>query len=83
LASDWSRAQLHHTDPSVPLAESLGALRDLKTQGKIQHVGLCNVDAAQIRRKIGRISMPRFRGSRSQRRGFSPPSGKRDMSHVA
>jgi aryl-alcohol dehydrogenase-like predicted oxidoreductase len=41
--------QLHYTDRNVPLAESLGALMDLRTQGKIQHIGLCNVDAAQLR----------------------------------
>jgi aryl-alcohol dehydrogenase-like predicted oxidoreductase len=42
--------QLHRTDPSVPLAESLGALVDLKREGKIAHIGLSNVDAADLRR---------------------------------
>ena len=49
--------QLHYPDRNVPLAESLGALVDLRTQGKIQHIGLCNVDAAQLReaRRIAAI----------------------------
>jgi pyridoxine 4-dehydrogenase len=41
--------QLHRPDPNVPLAESLGALVRLKEQGKIRHIGLCNVNEAQIR----------------------------------
>ena len=40
--------QLHRIDPKVPLAESLGALKDLQKQGKIQHVGLSEVTAAEI-----------------------------------
>jgi aryl-alcohol dehydrogenase-like predicted oxidoreductase len=41
--------QLHRTDPCVPLAESLGALVELKREGKIQHIGLSNTDGAQFR----------------------------------
>ena len=40
--------QLHRIDPKVPVAESLGALKDLQKQGKIRHVGLSEVTAAQI-----------------------------------
>jgi aryl-alcohol dehydrogenase-like predicted oxidoreductase len=35
--------QLHAVDPSVPLAESLGALAELRAEGKIAEVGLSNV----------------------------------------
>jgi aryl-alcohol dehydrogenase-like predicted oxidoreductase len=35
--------QLHHPDPAVPLAESVGALLDLRDEGKIKHIGLSNV----------------------------------------
>jgi aryl-alcohol dehydrogenase-like predicted oxidoreductase len=32
--------QLHRIDPLVPLQDQLGALADLKAQGKIRHIGL-------------------------------------------
>lgn len=41
--------QLHAPDPAVPFAESVGALADLRREGKIRHVGLSNVDVPQIR----------------------------------
>ncbi|HZG35075.1 MAG TPA: aldo/keto reductase [Gaiellaceae bacterium] len=40
--------QLHRPDPAVPLAESAGALRDLRDEGKIRLVGLSNVDVPQL-----------------------------------
>jgi aryl-alcohol dehydrogenase-like predicted oxidoreductase len=40
--------QLHRVDPNVPLADSMGALAQLRTQGKIRHVGVSNFDAAQL-----------------------------------
>jgi aryl-alcohol dehydrogenase-like predicted oxidoreductase len=40
--------QLHRPDPDVPFAESVGALRDLRDQGKIRFVGLSNVTVAQL-----------------------------------
>ena len=40
--------QLHSPDPRVPLAESVGALADLQTEGKIRWVGLSNVSVPQI-----------------------------------
>jgi len=42
--------QLHAPDPRVPLEESVGALERLREEGKIRLLGLCNVDAAQLRR---------------------------------
>jgi pyridoxine 4-dehydrogenase len=42
--------QLHSVDPSVPLDESVGALAELREEGKIRHVGLSNVDARQLAR---------------------------------
>ena len=41
--------QLHRPDPRVPLAESLGALVQLKDEGKIRHIGVSNVSVAQLR----------------------------------
>ncbi len=39
---------LHHVDPAVPLAESVGALADLRREGKIAALGLSNVTLAQL-----------------------------------
>ena len=41
--------QFHRPDPAVPLAESLGMLVQLKDEGKIRHIGVSNVSAAQLR----------------------------------
>jgi pyridoxine 4-dehydrogenase len=41
--------QLHRPDPSVPLEESVGALVQLREQGKIRHIGLSNVNEEQLR----------------------------------
>jgi pyridoxine 4-dehydrogenase len=35
--------QLHNIDPNVPLEESLGALAELRAEGKIRHIGVSNV----------------------------------------
>lgn len=40
--------QLHTVDPTVPFEESVGALAELRTEGKIRHVGLSNVRVDQI-----------------------------------
>ena len=40
--------QLHRIDPKTPIAESLGAIKDLQTAGKIKHVGLSEVTVAEI-----------------------------------
>lgn len=40
--------QLHAPDPGVPFADSLGALIDLKREGKIQHIGISNVTNEQV-----------------------------------
>jgi len=41
--------QLHHPDPTVPWAESVGAIRELLDEGKIRMAGISNADSAQIR----------------------------------
>lgn len=42
--------QLHRIDPTVPVEETLGALKNLQTQGKIRHIGLSEVTPEQIER---------------------------------
>jgi pyridoxine 4-dehydrogenase len=41
--------QFHRPDPRVPYAESIGALVELKEQGKIRHIGVSNVSEEQLR----------------------------------
>ncbi len=40
--------QLHSPDPEVPFEETVGALAELRSEGKIRHVGLSNVSAEQL-----------------------------------
>jgi aryl-alcohol dehydrogenase-like predicted oxidoreductase len=40
--------QLHRIDPKVPADEQFGLLKDLQKEGKVAHVGLSEVDVAQI-----------------------------------
>ncbi len=40
--------QLHRPDPNVPFADSVGALKELRDEGKIRHVALSNVSVAQL-----------------------------------
>jgi pyridoxine 4-dehydrogenase len=42
--------QLHAVDPAVPIEESIGALSELRREGKIRNVGVCNVDSEQLSR---------------------------------
>jgi pyridoxine 4-dehydrogenase len=42
--------QFHRVDPKVPLEESVGALAELKDQGKIRHLALSNVNEEQLRK---------------------------------
>lgn len=48
---------LHWPDPHVPLAESVGALAELRDQGLVKYVGLCNVilDQLRVARAVTRI----------------------------
>ncbi len=40
--------QLHAPDPEVPYEDSVGALKELKDEGKIRHVGVSNVSVEQL-----------------------------------
>jgi pyridoxine 4-dehydrogenase len=40
--------QFHRPDPKVPFEDSVGALVELKNQGKIRHLGLSNVTEGQL-----------------------------------
>ena len=42
--------QLHQPDPTVPIAETLGALDDLVRVGKVREIGCSNFSAEQLRK---------------------------------
>src|SRR6476620_3252219 len=44
--------QLHTVDPRVPLEDSVGALADLRDEGKIARVALSNVDSVELERAL-------------------------------
>lgn len=41
--------QLHFPDDSTPLAETIGAMQELVTQGKVREIGCSNLSAVQLR----------------------------------
>jgi aryl-alcohol dehydrogenase-like predicted oxidoreductase len=41
---------LHRLDPAVPIEDSVGAMADLVTAGKVRHLGLSEVSATTLRR---------------------------------
>ena len=68
--------QHHRPDPTVPYAETIGALADLLDEGKIRMAGISNADTAQIQTAQdvlgGRLASvqneysPRFRSSQPE-----------------
>lgn len=43
---------LHRVDPTVPIEESVGAMAELVTAGKVRHLGLSETSAATLRRAV-------------------------------
>jgi aryl-alcohol dehydrogenase-like predicted oxidoreductase len=42
--------QLHSPDPRVPWEDSVGAMRELRDEGKVRHVGISNVSVDELER---------------------------------
>jgi pyridoxine 4-dehydrogenase len=42
--------QLHAVDPKVPIEDSIAALAELRDEGKIRHVAVCNVSVEELDR---------------------------------
>jgi aryl-alcohol dehydrogenase-like predicted oxidoreductase len=40
--------QLHRIDPEVPLADQLGAFKELQEQGKVRHIGVSEVSVEEL-----------------------------------
>lgn len=45
--------QLHRIDPDVPLADQVGALKELQDAGKIRHIGLSEVSVDDVKQARG------------------------------
>jgi aryl-alcohol dehydrogenase-like predicted oxidoreductase len=62
--------QLHRPDPAVPFEESVGALVELRDEGKIRHIGLSNVRVGQLRaaRKLTAVASVQNRYNTEDRR---------------
>jgi aryl-alcohol dehydrogenase-like predicted oxidoreductase len=60
--------QFHRPDPNVPVADSVGAIRDLLDAGKIRYAGVSNFNPAEIR-QANEILGGRLAGVQNQ---FSP-----------
>lgn len=48
--------QLHQPDPNTPIADTLGALEELKRAGKVREIGCSNFTAEQIREAGGKFA---------------------------
>src|SRR5437899_9603491 len=42
--------QLHRIDPKVPMEDSIGALKEIQSAGKIRHIGLSELSPEQVER---------------------------------
>jgi aryl-alcohol dehydrogenase-like predicted oxidoreductase len=61
LGTDWiDLYQLHEPDPSVPIADTLGALDELVRAGKVREIGCSNFSAAQLRQAEEAAAGARF-----------------------
>ncbi|QIP87907.1 aldo/keto reductase [Streptomyces sp. Tu 2975] len=49
--------QLHRIDPETPLADQVGTLRDLRTEGKIGRIGLSEVTVAELEQARGIVDI--------------------------
>ncbi|MGX9522520.1 aldo/keto reductase [Vibrio mediterranei] len=54
--------QVHWPDPNTPIAETADALAELKTQGKIRHVGVSNYSLDMTREMMEGVEVATFQG---------------------
>jgi len=49
--------QIHWPDPEIPVEESWGAMAELQDEGKVRYIGVCNYDAALLKKcnKIAQV----------------------------
>ena len=49
--------QLHRIDPQVPLADQLGAFKELQQQGKVRHIGVSEVSVEELQAARGIVDV--------------------------
>src|SRR3954467_15234816 len=49
--------QLHRIDPEVPLADQLGAFKELQDQGKVRHIGVSEVSVDELEAARGIVDV--------------------------
>lgn len=54
--------QIHHPDPTTPIADTLGALADLVAEGKVREIGCSRFEAPDLRHaaEVAKSGQPRF-----------------------
>src|SRR5215813_13656763 len=74
--------QLHRPDPKVPFDESVGALVDMKREGKIRAIGVSNVNQQQLERARGMTAVVSLqnRYNLTDRESFRRIAGERGIS---
>ncbi len=65
--------QLHAVDPNVPLEESVGALAELRDEGKVRFVGVCNVDFDELHSALEIVPIASVQNRYSLRDRYSDP----------
>ena len=69
--------QLHRPDPTVPYAESVGALKELQDQGKIRWAGISNANVEQIEQALEIIDLVSVQNQLSL--GYTSPLAKGEV----
>ena len=74
---------LHRVDPQVPIEESIAAMADLVTQGKVRHLGVSEVTPEELRRAHAVHPIAAVQIERSLPLGRGLLSGRIDATTVA
>lgn len=79
--------QLHHADPAVPLLDSVGALEELRREGKIAAIGLSNVTVPQLDEALSAAPIATVQNHLSYRDPEDLPTAlacaRRDVAYLA
>jgi aryl-alcohol dehydrogenase-like predicted oxidoreductase len=73
--------QFHRPDPGVPYAESIGAFRDLRDEGKVRWVGVSNASNEQVEEALGIVELASVQNQLAL--DFTSPIGKGEVALAA
>jgi aryl-alcohol dehydrogenase-like predicted oxidoreductase len=73
--------QFHRPDPGVPYAESIGAFRDLRDEGKVRWVGVSNASTEQLEEALGIVDLVSVQNQLAL--DFPSPIGKGEVALAA